>query len=80
MQLTLMPNIGVSGEFFKDNKQFGEPYSDTGGWASLYNAGAEIYYRNVALGFSYSHPGKQELFSGDVAANDRISAHLTFMF
>ena len=28
--LTLMPNIGVSGEFFKDNKQFGEPFSDTG--------------------------------------------------
>jgi hypothetical protein len=78
--LTIMPNVGISGEFFKDNKQFDEPYPDTGGWASLYNTGAEIYYRNVALGFSYSHPDRQELFSGDVAANDRVSAHLTFMF
>jgi hypothetical protein len=78
--LTIMPNVGVSGEFFKDNKQFGEAFSDTGGWASLYNAGAEIYYRNVALGISYSHPGKQQLFSGKVVANDRISAHFTFMF
>ncbi|HET6540184.1 MAG TPA: hypothetical protein VFG46_06850 [Chryseolinea sp.] len=78
--ITLMPNIGISGEFFKDNKQFGEPFPDTGGWASLYNAGAEIYYRNIALGFSYSHPGEQELFSGKVVTNDRISAHLTFMF
>ena len=78
--ITLMPNIGISGEFFKDNKQFGEPFSDTEGWASLYNAGAEIYYGNVVLGFSYSHPGRQELFSGEVVSNDRISAHFTYMF
>jgi hypothetical protein len=78
--VTIMPNVGLSGEFFKDNQQFGEPFSDTGGWALLLNAGAEIYYGNFALGFSYSRPGRQELFSGKVEANDRFSTHLTIMF
>jgi len=73
-----MPSVGVSGEFFKDNQQFGEPF-DTGG-ARLLNAGAEIYYANLALGFSYSRPGKQELFSGKVEASDRFTTHLTMMF
>jgi hypothetical protein len=77
---TLMPNIGVSGEFFKDNKQFGQPFPDTSGWAALCSIGLETYYRKVAVGFSYSRPGKQALFNEKVEANDRVSAHLTFMF
>jgi hypothetical protein len=79
-ELTIMPNVGISGEFFKDNQQFGEPFPDTGGWASFCTAGIEIYYRNVALGFSYAHPGRQKLFTGQVEANDRLSAHFTVMF
>lgn len=79
-QLTIMPNVGISWEIFQNNKQFGESFSDTGGWASLYNAGAEIYYRNVAFGFSYSTPAGQKLFSGKVASNDRVTAHFTIMF
>ncbi len=43
---TLMPNVGVSGEFFKDNEQFDQPFSDTGGWASLYNFGTEPHRPN----------------------------------
>lgn len=78
--ITLMPNAGISGEFFNDNQQFKDPFPDTGGWASLYNAGMEIYVRNVALGFSYGHPGKQALFNDKVIAHGRTSVHLTFMF
>jgi hypothetical protein len=77
---TLMPNVGISGEFFKDNEQFSVEFPDTGGWASLINLGTEIYYRGTAFGFSYSHPGKQGLFNNKVTANDRMSMHLTFMF
>jgi len=78
--LTVMPNVGVSGEFFQDNKQFDDPFPDTGGWASLVNAGIEIYYRSLAIGFSYSHPASQALFNGKVEANDRVAAHFTVMF
>jgi len=78
--VTFMPNIGMSGEFFEDNEQFGVTFPDTGGWATLYNLGTEIYYRNLALGISYSRPGAQQLFSGQVESNDRLAAHLTFMF
>ena len=78
--LTVMPHVGVSGEYFKDNKQFDQPFSDTGGWASLCNFGSEIYYRSIAVGVSWSHPGKQQLFSGLVEAGDRTSAHVTVMF
>jgi hypothetical protein len=78
--VTVMPNVGISGEFFKDNKQFDIPFPDTGGWASLYNLGSEIYYRSVALGVSWTHPGRQALFNGNVEADDRVSAHVTVMF
>jgi hypothetical protein len=78
--VTFMPNIGMSGEFFEDNKQFDQPFPDTGGWASLYNAGMEIYYRSVAVGVSFSRPGKQALFNDLVDADDRVSMHLTLMF
>lgn len=78
--VTLMPNAGVSAEFFNDNRQYGEPFPDSGGWAMLYHAGIESYYRNVAVGISYTHPGKQALFSGAVTSNDRVAVHVTFMF
>jgi hypothetical protein len=78
--LTVMPNVGLSGEFFEDNKQFDQPFTDTGGWASIYNVGSEIYFRSIALGVSWSHPGKQKLFSGMVDSKDRLSAHVTVMF
>ena len=78
--VTLMPNAGVSIETFKDNSQFEQPFPDSGGWAMLYNAGLEAYVKRFAFGLSYSHPGKQQLFSGQVTANDRVLAHLTFMF
>lgn len=78
--VTLMPNVGYSLETFKDNSQYGQEFPDTGGWATLYNAGMESYYKNFAVGFSYSHPAKQELFNENVKANDRFSVHLTVMF
>jgi len=79
-KVTVMPNAGVSVETFRDNKQFGEAFTDTGGWAMLYNAGVESYYNQIAFGVTYSHPGKQDLFNGKVASYDRISMHVTFMF
>jgi len=48
--------------------------------AVLLNAGVEICFGNLALGFSYSRHGEQELFSGKVEANDRFTTHLTIMF
>lgn len=78
--VTIMPNVGVSLETFEDNQQFEQPFPDTGGWATLYHAGIEAYFKSIAFGVSYSHPGKQKLFTEKVTANDRISMHLTFMF
>lgn len=78
--VTLMPNAGVSVETFKDNEEFEQTFPDTGGWAMLYNAGVEAYFKRFAFGLSYSHPGKQSLFGGQVTANDRFLAHVTFMF
>lgn len=78
--VTVMPNAGVSIETYEDNSQFGEPFSDTGGWAILYQAGIESYYRNFAFGLSYQDPGRQELFSGKVISKSRFAAHLTVMF
>jgi hypothetical protein len=77
---TIMPNVGISGEFFEDNKQFDQPFHDTGGWASLYNLGTEVYYGNLALGATLAIPGKQALFNEMVQADNRFSAHLTYMF
>jgi hypothetical protein len=78
--LTVMPNAGVSIETFRDNNQYGIAFEDTGGWAILYNAGIESYYKQFAFGVSYTHPGKQELFNNKVTSYDRFSMHLTYMF
>jgi hypothetical protein len=78
--VTIMPNVGASVETFKDNSQFDQPFPDSGGWALLYNVGVEVYVKRFAFGVLYNHPGRQRLFNGQVTANDRISAHLTFMF
>jgi hypothetical protein len=77
---TIMPNLGVSLETYKNNKQYGETFPDTGGWAVLYTAGIETYYRSFAFGISYTHPGKQELFNAKVSSNGRLAAHFTIMF
>jgi hypothetical protein len=79
-KLTVMPNAGVSVETFADNKQYGQAFPETGGWAMLYNAGIESYYNQIAFGITYTHPGKQQLFSGNVTSYDRIAMHVTFMF
>ena len=78
--VTVMPNFGVSLETFQDNSQFDVPFPDSGGWAMTYNAGVEAYFGRFATGVTYSRPGKQQLFSGQVSANDRIAAHITVMF
>lgn len=78
--VTLMPNAGISLETFEDNRQFGQPFPDSGGHALLYNGGAEAYYKNVAIGVAYTHPGKQELFNGQVTSNERFAMHVTYMF
>lgn len=77
---TIMPYVGISGEFFMDNRQYNIPFEDTGGWAMLYLTGLEVYYKNIALGALAQFPGKQELFNGHVTANNRYSAHVTVMF
>lgn len=78
--VTLMPNAGVGLETFRDNRQYGEPFPDSGGWAILYNAGVEAYYKSFAIGATYSTPGKQALFSRQVTARDRVALHITYMF
>jgi len=78
--LTIMPNAGAGIETFQDNKQYGDAFPDTGGWAILYQAGIESYYKRMAFGLSYTVPGKQELFNGQVAAHKRVAAHVTFLF
>jgi len=77
---TIMPYAGISGEIFTDNRQYDVSFDDTGGWAMLYQAGLEVYYKNIALGTSAQFPGKQELFNGHVTANNRYSAHVTVMW
>ena len=77
--LTLMPHTGMSYECNKDNSQFGIPYEDTGGWATLYQAGVDTFFKNVSLGITYSHPGKQDLFNGSVHAHDRYSVRISIM-
>ncbi len=78
--ITLMPNAGVGIETFRNNYQYGDPFPDTGGWAVLYNAGVEAYYRNIAVGATWSTPASQALFNGKVTANNRLALHATFMF
>jgi hypothetical protein len=77
---SMMPNIGaIVDSGFRDIKE-GQRNSQTGGIATLANAGIELYYRRYNVGLSYKLPVYQNLGDGELKTLPQYAVNLTVSF
>ena len=77
-ELVLMPQIGIAGEVFQTNQQFGEDLKDTKGDAFFGKVGVEVGLNKFGLGLNGMIPISQNLTGGKVKADYRLSIHLNY--
>jgi len=72
----LTPQIGLGGEYFDKNKEYGLIVNDTGGSALFGKLGVEANYRKYALGITAMPPLTQDLNNGKVEVKNRFSIYM----
>jgi len=77
-KFTLVPQIGLAGETYKVNKQFGEDVPDTDGDILFSKLGLEAGKGNFSFGVNSMLPVNQNLTGGRVEANYRWSVNLNY--
>lgn len=70
--------VGVQGEVYDRNKQFGEDLPKTAGSALYGKLGFEVSYKKVSLGSEIMLPAYTNLASGDIEAKSRFSLFINF--
>ncbi len=75
-RVALTPQLGVGGESFERNKEFGLYIDDTGGDILFGRLGMEANYNRYALGVSGMIPIMQHLNAGKVESKSRFSVYL----
>ncbi|NDI98389.1 transporter [Flavobacterium sp. LaA7.5] len=75
---TLVPQIGLAGEIYAANKQFGETLPDTDGNILFGKAGIEAGYGSFSAGVNAMLPVSQNLTGGKVEANYRWSVNINY--
>ncbi|WP_337043914.1 hypothetical protein [Emticicia sp. 17c] len=79
-EFSMMPNVGAIVDYgFRDIKE-GKRNSQTGGVATLANAGIELYYRRFNVGASYRIPIYQNLGEGELKSLPQYGISLTVNF
>ncbi|MGN6436488.1 MAG: transporter [Agriterribacter sp.] len=79
-KLTLAPNAGLLFESAKKDMDDGYRVDVSGGHMLLGSFGAEITFKNIAIGGNYQVPASQNLAGGFVKANNRAMMHVAFVF
>lgn len=74
----LTPQLGIGGEHFDTDTEFGFRKSDTGGNALFGKVGVEARYVQYALGISAMQPLAQDLNNGRVEIKNRLSLYVNF--
>lgn len=75
-----VPSLGVSGEFFDKNKQFGLTVKDTNGYAVFSSVGLEYNSKRITVGASSMYPISQNLVQGKVDVKFRSALYLNYNF
>ena len=79
-KLGLMPNAGVYYESAQKNTQYDVVIDVTGGHAYFASLGMEAYYKKISAGVNFQTPFAQHLADGHSQADDKIMAHVTYLF
>ena len=80
---SLLPHVGAYYEAATMHTDSGVRQVNTGGTALFAQVGVDIYYRSIALGFTYKHPAQQRMNSDQIAtieAEDRWMVSLLYNF
>ena len=78
--LGIMPSAGMYVEDSAQNKSGDITITDSGGSAKFATAGMQLYWGKISIGGIYRTPLSQNLANGRIKANDRVMAHLSFLF
>lgn len=77
---TLLPNVGVLGEYAKNDKQNGIDNQFSGGYMTTAMLGSEMYYKRITAGFSLQKPIKQNLSNSELKLKNSFMCHVTLLF
>lgn len=75
---SIVPQMGIAGEVYDANKDFGEKIPLTSGNILLGKMGAELGYKKISLGLNLMLPISQNLTGGRVKANHRFAVSLNY--
>lgn len=75
-KVSLTPQVGLGGEYFEENKEFGLSVSDTGGDVYFARFGFETNYNRYSIGISSMLPISQNFNAGKVEVKNRVSLYL----
>ena len=78
--MSIMPFLGVSGDFYELIKQYGETIADTDGKITNLSFGSEFSFKKIIFGTNFSFPIAQDLFGGNVETQHRLLTYLNFAF
>ncbi|MCA5003662.1 transporter [Sphingobacterium bovistauri] len=78
--ITLRPNVGLMHETQEKDHTMGYKIDGTGGYNTNINMGIEANIKNIALGFTYQKPTKQEISQGRTQLINKFLTHITFTF
>ena len=74
----LMPQLGIAGEVYESNKQYGNVLPDTSGAILFSKFGLEAGKDKFSIGINAMFPINQNLSSGRIEANYRWSVNLNY--
>ncbi|PRZ25224.1 transporter family protein [Flavobacterium granuli] len=77
--LKIVPQIGVAGEVFESNKQYGEKLANTSGDVLFSKFGVEVGKEKLSIGINAMLPISQNLSNGNMEANYRWSINLNYV-
>jgi hypothetical protein len=77
--VTIAPNAGILYESAAKDMDKGLTADLSGGSIFMSTFGAEMTYKNIAVGANVQVPATQQLAGGFVKANTRAMIHLSFM-
>jgi hypothetical protein len=78
--LTLLPTLGVVGEYARRDRDRGVPNARTGGYLTLGALGLELYTKRLSAGLNVQVPLAQHWAGGELRSRNRAMAHLTVLF
>ncbi len=77
---TISGKLGMQGEVYDWNKQFGETMPRTSGSALYGKLGFEVSYKKYSLGSELMLPAYTKLAGGDIEARSRFSVFVNYWF